>query len=92
MYTYAAKFWDLSIVQGPFSVAPCLTLTLRFATFPSLCSVAWHPDGNTLAVGCARGELYVIDMHTNRVVFTHNCKGHIKRLRCAPLPCTAPQL
>jgi hypothetical protein len=23
MYTYAAKVWDLSIVQGPFSVAPC---------------------------------------------------------------------
>jgi hypothetical protein len=22
-YTYAAKVWDLSIVQGPFSVAPC---------------------------------------------------------------------
>jgi hypothetical protein len=23
MYTYAAKVWDLSIVQGPVSVAPC---------------------------------------------------------------------
>jgi hypothetical protein len=29
MYTYAAKVWDLSLVQGPFSVAPCHTLTLR---------------------------------------------------------------
>jgi hypothetical protein len=36
MYTYAAKVWDVSIVQGPFSVAPCQTLTLRFATFASL--------------------------------------------------------
>ena len=26
---------DLSIVQGPFSVAPCQTLISRFATFPS---------------------------------------------------------
>jgi hypothetical protein len=26
------KVWDLSIVQGPFSVAPCQTLTIRFAT------------------------------------------------------------
>jgi hypothetical protein len=34
-YTYAAKVWDLSIVQGPFSVAPCRTLTTRFATFSS---------------------------------------------------------
>jgi hypothetical protein len=33
MYTYAAKVWDLSIVQGPVSVAPCHTLALRFATF-----------------------------------------------------------
>jgi hypothetical protein len=33
-YTYAAKVWGLSIVQGPFSVVPCPTL--RFATFASL--------------------------------------------------------
>jgi hypothetical protein len=33
MYTHAANVWDLSIVQGPlFSVAPCQTLALRFAT------------------------------------------------------------
>jgi hypothetical protein len=31
---YAAKVWDLSIVQGPFSVAPCqIRSMLRFATF-----------------------------------------------------------
>jgi hypothetical protein len=30
-FTYAAKAWDLSIVQGPFSRAPCQNLTLRFA-------------------------------------------------------------
>jgi hypothetical protein len=29
-YTYDVGVWDLSIIQGPFSVAP---LTLRFATF-----------------------------------------------------------
>jgi hypothetical protein len=36
MYTYDADVWDLSIVQGPFSVAPCQTLivTIRNA---SLC-------------------------------------------------------
>ena len=34
MYTYDANVWDLSIVQRPFSVAPCLTRTLRFATCP----------------------------------------------------------
>jgi hypothetical protein len=27
VYTHAAKVWDLSIVQGPFSVAPRQTLT-----------------------------------------------------------------
>jgi hypothetical protein len=25
-YTYAAKGWDFSLVQGPFHVAPCRTL------------------------------------------------------------------
>jgi hypothetical protein len=32
MYAYAVNVWDLSIVQGPFSVAPDLP-ALRFATF-----------------------------------------------------------
>ena len=32
-YAYTVGVWDLSIVQGPFSVAPCQTLALRFATF-----------------------------------------------------------
>jgi hypothetical protein len=36
-YTYDTKVWDLSLVQGPISVASCRTLTLRFATFASLC-------------------------------------------------------
>jgi hypothetical protein len=36
MNTYAAKVWDLSIVQGPFSVAPSQTLVLRFANFAPL--------------------------------------------------------
>jgi hypothetical protein len=36
LYTHAAKVWDLSIVQRPFSVDPSQTLALRFATFASL--------------------------------------------------------
>ena len=35
-YAYDVGVWDLSIVQGPVSVAPCQTLALRFATFASL--------------------------------------------------------
>jgi hypothetical protein len=37
-YTYAASVCYLSLVQGPFSVAPCqsLGLALRFATVSSL--------------------------------------------------------
>jgi hypothetical protein len=35
-YTYAARVWDLSVVHGPFSVAPRQTLTRRFATVASL--------------------------------------------------------
>jgi hypothetical protein len=41
---YAAKVWDLSIVQGPVSVAPCQSV--RFATFASLYDpVARHSAG-----------------------------------------------
>ena len=40
-YTYDVGVWDWSIVQGPFSVAPCQNLRLRFATFASL-----YVDGN----------------------------------------------
>jgi hypothetical protein len=36
VYAYDVGVWDSSIVQGPFSVAPCQTLMLRFATFASL--------------------------------------------------------
>jgi hypothetical protein len=35
-FTYDVGVWGLSIVQGPFSVAPCQTPTLRFATLSSL--------------------------------------------------------
>ena len=39
-YTYDAIMWDVSIVQAPFSVAPCQTLMFRFATFLHRC-VRW---------------------------------------------------
>ena len=39
-YAYDVGVWGLSIVQGPFSVAPCPTLTLRCATSSSLYN-AW---------------------------------------------------
>jgi hypothetical protein len=35
-YVYDVGVWDLSMVQGTFSVAPCQTLKSRFATFSSL--------------------------------------------------------
>jgi hypothetical protein len=54
-YTYAAKVWDLSIVQGPFSVAPCRTLALRFATLSSLYGGArWRHAGSTRGTGSIR--------------------------------------
>jgi hypothetical protein len=33
MCTYTANVWDLSIVQGPFSVAPCKTLRVTIRNF-----------------------------------------------------------
>jgi hypothetical protein len=39
IYNRAEVFLDLSIVQEPFSVAPCQTLISQFATFSSLCDL-----------------------------------------------------
>jgi hypothetical protein len=42
-YTYAAKVWALTVVQGRFSVALCETLALWLATFSSLYGMGrWH--------------------------------------------------
>jgi ABC-type sulfate/molybdate transport systems ATPase subunit len=38
-YPYDVGAWDLSIIQGPFSVAPCQTLASRFATIAPLLQV-----------------------------------------------------
>jgi hypothetical protein len=57
-FTYAAEVWDLSIIQGPFSVAPGQTLTLRFAT----CVVAAgdrERGAGRRGVGKPRGGVFV---------------------------------
>jgi hypothetical protein len=55
---HAAEGWDLFIVQGPFSVAPCRTLTLRFATFPSLYAPLADGGYDTRAAGQPRVEAH----------------------------------
>jgi hypothetical protein len=49
---YAAKVWNLSIVQVPFSVAPCQSLALRFATLASLYEVELRVRVERLAANC----------------------------------------
>jgi hypothetical protein len=44
-YTYGVGGWDSSIVQGPFSAAPCHAFKLRFATFASLYAAALGVGG-----------------------------------------------
>jgi hypothetical protein len=44
-HTYDVKVWDLSIVQGPFSVAPCQTLIV---TIHTCCVAAWQAAGRRL--------------------------------------------
>jgi hypothetical protein len=53
-YTCDASVWGLSIVQGPFSVAPCRTITLRFATFPPLYAWATRDETTVNALGRSR--------------------------------------
>jgi hypothetical protein len=51
-YAYDVGVWDLSIVQGPFSVAPCQTFELRFATFSPL----YRPRPQRERERCRDGE------------------------------------
>jgi hypothetical protein len=44
-YTYAASAWDLSLVQGALSLAPCQILPVRFATWSPRYSRAARPLG-----------------------------------------------
>jgi hypothetical protein len=43
MYTYAARVWRLSIVQGPFSVAPCRTRIVTILQLSHRCTPAPLP-------------------------------------------------
>jgi hypothetical protein len=66
-YTHDAKVWDLSIAQGPVSVAPCQTLMSRFAT---VCIAVRRPIGWTnthrfergflSAIGCGGSQMRVL--------------------------------
>ena len=42
-YAYDVGVWDLSIVEGPFSVTPCQTLMSRFANFSPLYDASVKP-------------------------------------------------
>ena len=55
-YTYDAIMWDVSIVQAPFSVAPCQTLMFRFATF-CIAVYAGRVGGTASPLGAARCDL-----------------------------------
>jgi hypothetical protein len=66
MYTRDANVWDSSIVQAPFSVAPCQTLIVRFATFASLIRphlVEVQADGGVVLVRHAPGQHQPGDGH-----------------------------
>jgi hypothetical protein len=52
-HTYDVEVWDLSIVQGPFSVAPCPTLN---ATIRNLCVGCTAAGARGGAAGARRGD------------------------------------
>ena len=87
-YAYAAKVWELSIVQGPLSVAPCQTLALRFATVSSPLYVArivrpcllQAPSSSPTSVS-----------HSHRLSsLTHSLVSFPSRLRSSCGGCTTP--
>jgi hypothetical protein len=51
-YTYDVGVWDLSIVQGSFSVAPYQTLELRFASGELLVSLTGAAAAGEPAAAC----------------------------------------
>jgi hypothetical protein len=53
--TYAAKVRFASIVRGPFSVAPCQTLSVQFATNKPLCGRANAPTRYGALLGVCAG-------------------------------------
>jgi hypothetical protein len=58
---YDAQMWALCLVQGPFSVARCQTLIVRFATFTSL-----YPAAFSLGVVPAeRRRLLVVSLSSS---------------------------
>jgi hypothetical protein len=52
----------LSIVEGPFSVAPRLTLALRFATFASLYSQVAYEHNHDRVLGGSEAESHIRDI------------------------------
>jgi hypothetical protein len=55
----------LSIIQGPFSVAPCQTLISRFATFPSLCNLRHLLARDVPVLGAARHHASLHHRHAH---------------------------
>ena len=49
--TYDANVWELSLVQGAFSVAHCQTLIARFATFQEGCRYTHQEQQVATVVG-----------------------------------------
>jgi hypothetical protein len=66
-YTCTAEVWDLSIVQGAFSVAPCQTLALRIATFASLHAGASERTGDGQHRGRPARARRAVGAHANRL-------------------------
>jgi hypothetical protein len=59
-YTYGV--WDLSLVQGPFSVAPCQTLALRFATFASLYAALLGSVSHSLSLSLSLSHSFSLSL------------------------------
>ncbi|KAK3267854.1 hypothetical protein CYMTET_23613 [Cymbomonas tetramitiformis] len=47
-------------------------------------TVAFHPRGAQLAVGCVKGELLVLDIETSKLVASMSCGGRIHTCRYSP--------
>jgi hypothetical protein len=97
IYTYAAKVWDLSIVQGPFSVAPCpkpLRYDSHAAVRPALdgrsaCEASACSAGRAHLEPRQRGRGVVLLEGSHRAV-AQVALGHLHPLATTPSAITRP--
>jgi hypothetical protein len=77
-YAYDVGVWDLSLVQGPFSVAPCRTLSVTIRNFliaVRRCALTRHPPtrGHKLKISLTPTDPFLFFYHWGAALAWRRC-------------------